>query len=126
MKLLFTSSLFSLGFLATVVDSFGSAADCQVNAVAGYQNCKSELYVNAPGADVLWCKTELDCNKVFLPSSSGNDSRPTPEVVREEEESVSVDMEVSGVQEAVSSSTMLTASTSAAVVATVSAMMVLC
>ena len=116
MKLNINSSLVlaTLLVVATPVDA--TVPLCVVTDTEGYGNCKSAFYVSGRGSDVLWCKTEADCIKVFPPQT------PPPITVEE-----SVPLEVDAIEEALeSSSTLLkTKIVSGAVVVATSMMMMI-
>ena len=117
MKLNITSSLVlaTLLVVATTVDA--ATPDCQVNDVEGYGNCKTEFFVNGSGSDVLFCKTEADCTKVF--------PQRTPPTITAEE---SVPLKVDAIEEAMesSSTSLKTKIVSGGVVVATSMMMILC
>jgi len=65
MQIISTSSLAFVAAMATVVNVNAQAPDCKTNPENGYKNCKNGHYVSGSGSDVLWCKTESDCDRVF-------------------------------------------------------------
>ena len=118
------SSLLLLVILAVVDNAQSLNPDCKLSAVAGYQNCRSEFYVNQPSASALWCTTEEACEAILgvdeAADLTGSTARVSPPE-RDEE------MEVSAVEEQVmSSSSMLRTATTAVLAMAVSAMMIAC
>ena len=123
-----SSLLLLLVFLATVADVRSLNPDCKLGPVAGYQNCRSEHFVNVPSADALWCSTSDACEKVLgvdkAADLTGSTARVAPPVREEEPEE---ELQISAVEEQVSSARMLrAATTSALLVVAVSGMMILC
>jgi hypothetical protein len=117
MKLNITSSVVLATLLVAAAAVDAAAPDCQVNDVEGYGNCKRSFQVAGSGSDVLWCKTEADCLKVFQEQSP-------PPITSEE----SVPIKVDAIEEQLesSSTTLKTKVVSGAVVVTTSMMMILC